>query len=304
MQTTRRRTPRRKTDSRRGNYRTAAALVALTVVVVSAGCSIVGAGLPLAAPAPYTETGAELNGTDLRAAHLSGLEEAESFRSDATLVLQGDAHAFGVDRSAAVDQASNRSRSVAQYDSDAVEGDGLVVASYTAGNATYRQVAIDAGQQTITRYDAAREPYADGLLAVQPVNRSAAANAGLVAAVADDVNWSQRGVERYDGGWVTRYEASGPENFSAIGSTAVAAGESDATERTELPETLALDVSTINATLLVSPDGVVRRFHVHAVGSAAGGPAELTLTVTTDGLGTTRVERPAWIDEARTRTSV
>lgn len=284
-------------------FRTTAIPVAMALLMVLAGCASVAAELPFTAPEPYTETGAELHGTDLRADHLAELDDAESFSSRSSLVLDGEEQTFAVNRSAAVDGASNQSMSTTRYNSDAVEGDGLVVTSYTNGSVTYRQVEIDAGQQTITRYDAASEPYDAGLLGVEPVNSSRAAHADLVATVADDVNWTMVGVERDEGDWVTRYEASGPENFSAIGSTAVAEGGSTAIDRTTLPETLDLDIRSINATLLVSPAGVVRLFEVHATGNAAGHPVELTLTLTADGLGSSNVEAPSWIDEARTKAS-
>ena len=273
--------------------------LALAAMLVLAGCGGVVAELPGVAPKPYTETGAELNGTDLRSDHLEGLDAAASFRSNATLVLAGEDGRLELRRASAID--GDRRLQTTRLDSAAVEGDGLVMASYTDGNVTYRRVEIDAGQQTVTRYDAARSPYEDGLLAVKPTTTAEAAGAELIAAVADEVTWTQRGVERYDGGWVTRYEASGPANLSAVGSTAMP--DDGASDRAGLPETLDLDVSSFNATLLVTPDGVVRRVHVHATGNQAGHPVELTLTLTTDGIDGTSIEAPAWLEEAEERTS-
>ena len=80
-------------------------------------------------------------------------------------------------------------------------------------------------------------------------------------------------------------------------------GESDATDGTALPESLDLDVRSVNATLLVSPDGVVRLYEVHTVGNAAGHPVDLTLSVSTDDLGTTSVEEPSWVEAAQNETA-
>lgn len=293
---------RSRLADRRASARRATAPAALVLVVLLTGCAGIVAGLPGTAPPPYTETGAALNGTDLRGAHLASLEDAGSFGSASTLVLEGEEHAFAVNRSAAVDARANRSLATVRVDSDAVDGEGLAVARYTNGSTTYRRVAIEGDQSSITRFDAATEPYDDGLLAVRPVDGAEAAHADLVERVVDDVEWTMVGVERYDGGWVTRYEASGPENVSALDSTAMVEAEGDATDGTGLPETFDLDVRSVNATLLVSPDGIVRRFSVHAVGNAAGHPAGLTLTFETDDVGSTTVEAPSWVAEAVERT--
>lgn len=278
--------------------RIGAVAVAVALLVVSAGCVGAAGALPFTEPAPYTQSGAALDGADLRTAHLAGLEQAGSFTSTSTIVVDGEEHAFQVERTASVDAAANRSTGTSRFGSDAVDGDGLVVTRFTSESTTSRRVQVDAGQQTITRYDAANAPYDEGLLAVQPVNETRATNADLVRRAVDDVNWTMVGVERYQGQWVTRYEAAGPENVTAMGSTAVAEGHADATDRTTLPETLDLDVQTANATLLVTPDGVVRRFSVDATGNAAGHPVEVRITSTTDDVGQTTVATPDWTDEA------
>lgn len=278
--------------------------MAVVLMALLTGCAGVVSGLPFTAPQPYTETGAALDGSDLRSAHVAGLNESETYRSNVSLVIDGDDHTIRVDRTAAANTTADRAVSTNQYNSDAVTGDGLVVTAYTDEDVTYRRSVLDAGDQAVTEYDAARAPYDDSLLAVQPVTASDAARADLVETVVDDVDWTQQGVERYDGGWVTRYEASGAENFSAVEESALVEGQGDRADDTTVPETLDIDVRSINATLLVSPDGVVRHLEVHATGNAAGEPVELTLTISTDGLGTTTVEPPAWVEDVRQRTDV
>lgn len=285
-------------------FRTTAILGMLGLMVVLAGCAGVAAELPFAAPEPYTQTGADLNGSLLSSDHLAGLEDAESFSSRSTLVVDSKEHTVEVNHTAAVDSSSDRLLRSSQYNSDIVEGEGLVVTSYTNGSLTHRQVKIDAGQQTVSRYDTARGPYDNRPLAIQPVDVSEAAHADLVTSVADDVNWTMVGVERYDNSWVTRYEARGAKNFSTVDTTMLAEGESTATDRARLPETLDLDIQAINATLLVSPDGVVRLVKIQATGISAGHPVELKLTMSTDDIGNTRVEAPPWIDEAQAKSSV
>lgn len=279
------------------------AALAVLLMALLAGCAGVVSGLPFTAPQPYTETGAALNASELGAAHADGLESAETFRSNVTLDLVADDTTVRVERTATANATAERALSTTRYGSDAVTGDGLTVSAYTDGDVTYRRTALAVGDKTVTDYDAARSPYEEGLLHVRPVTTADAARVDLVSAVVADVDWTQAGVERHDGDWVTRYEASGPANFSAIGESALAEATGDRTNESEVPETLDLDVRSANATLLVSPDGVVRHLAVHATGNAGGVPVELRLTFSTDGLGSTVVEPPAWLEDAQDATS-
>ena len=267
-----------------------------------AGCAGIGLGLPIGAPAPYTETGAALDGDDLRAAHLAELEANGAYRSSFAFVIAGDQRSARVNRSVVVDRGANESFAHMSVAAEAIEGDGLTVATYSTGNTTYRRFVADVGQQTVTRYDAAQAPYADRPLAVEPVEPEEAAHADLIEPIVEDVNWSQHGVERYDGGWVTRYEAVGAENFSRLRGAAVDAGRV-ATDRGSLADYRGLEVRAVNATLLVGPDGVVRRFDIHVSGELRGQPIDLTLAGSTGELGTAAVEAPGWLDEAKERTT-
>jgi hypothetical protein len=60
---------------------------------------------------------------------------------------------------------------------------------------------------------------------------------------------------------------------------------------------------SINADLLVNPDGVVRRVHVHVVGTAAGQPVEVMLVITTQEICTADVEQPLWLEDAQTKSN-
>lgn len=267
-----------------------------------AGCAGIGLGLPIGAPAPYTETGAALDGDDLRAAHLAELEAAGAYRSSFALVVSGEERSARVNRSIVVDRGTNESFAHTSVNAEVIEGDGLAVTTYSAGNVTYRRFVADVGQQTVTRYDAAEAPYADRPLAVEPVDPEEGANADLIEPLVDDVNWTQRGVERYDGGWVTRYEAVGAENFSRLRGAAVDAGRV-ATDRASLADDRGFEVTAVNATLLVSPDGVVRKFHVNVEGDIGDQPVDLTLAGSTGAIGSTMVEEPGWLEAAEDKTA-
>jgi hypothetical protein len=276
----------------------------MVVMVGLAGCVGTGMASQFTKPQPYTETGADLNGTDLSETHRAGLREAGSFQRTTVVDFQTEEHALHVNRSAAVEQAANRSQSTSRYNSTALEGDGFLSTTYSNENATYRRLAVDVGNQRVTRYDAASPPYTDGVLTVSPVTASEATQADLIGTTVDDVEWTQRGVKRYDGEWVTRYEAAGSENFSDVSSPVLDAGRTDETDRSAVPEELDVDVRSINATLLVGPDGVVRRLDLRAVGTTGGQSIEMRLAVSTEDVGTTTVEQPDWLDEAQSRTDV
>jgi len=277
--------------------------VAVLAMVVLAGCTGTISNLPGGAPAPYTQTGAALNGTALAAAHLAGLRDAGSFRSNATIRLEASTVSVEIDRTAAVDLAANRSSSRIRIVTSATNGSGITLARYTTANATHRRMTLDVGQQTITRYDATRAPYQRGSLAPRPVTASRVASADLVRAAVQRLNWTKAGVERYDGGWVTRYEASGAANVTGLSRAAMddAVGTANETRLTDRSHERSVSV---NATLLVSPAGVVRRLEVTVSGrSATGDPSAMTLRLTTSDLGSTHVDQPAWLAEARARTA-
>ena len=247
------------------------------VMIGLAGCAGTGLGAPIGEPPPYTETRAALDGKDLRATHLDELEAAGSYRSTLELTIEGEAAAVQINRSGVVESETNESSSDARLNATAIDGEGLSVAAYSSGNVTYRRVVADVGRQTVTRYDAARTPYADPPLAVKPADPEVVAHASLIDPLVEDVNWTQRGVERHGGNWVTRYEAVGFENVSRLRAAAV---DTDRVEKTKLPAMAshrAIEVSAVNATLLVGSDGIVRQFQVHVVGEIGDRSVELTL---------------------------
>lgn len=275
--------------------------LAVIAMVALAGCSA-GAG-PLTGPDPYTETGDDLDADALSASHAAALHDAGSYRSATNLTVTSGtaadaAPAVAVERTARVDADDDRALATSRLDSGALDGDGLRVVTYTENDTTAREVVIDAEDTSVTRYDAARAPYDDGLLAVSPVDDDARTEADLVAAGTESVDWTQAGVERHEGDWVTRYEASGPDNVSDVEAVVAAALTEADRERTGL-DPGGYEVTAANATILVSPDGVVRQFSLTVVATTDDGDAvTVTVTLTTDGLGATDVQRPDWYGEA------
>jgi len=275
--------------------------LAVAAVVALAGCSA-GAG-PLTGPAPYTETGDDLDADALAASHAAALHDAGSYRSATNLSVASGTGAdaaptVAVERTARVDADDDRALATGRLDSGTLDGDGLRVATYTENDTTAREVVVDAADTSVTRYDAARAPYDDGLLAVSPVDDDARTEADLVAAATESVDWTQAGVERHDGGWVTRYEASGAGNVSDVEAVVAAALTEADRERTGL-DPGGYAVTAANATMLVSPDGVVRQLSLTVVATTDDGDAvTVTVALTTDGLGATDVQRPDWYGEA------
>lgn len=269
--------------------------LAIVLLVTLSGCS--AAGAPFVSPQPYTDSGADLDGEALRASHTNTLYEAGSFGTTTNLTLRTDDGTVTVDRTAAVDVDENRAVRRSRLYGDAPDAEGVTVASYTDGNTTARRIVVASDDTDVRRYDAARAPYDDGLLAVSPVDETRQANGDLVETAVEEVDWVQRGVERHDGGWVTRYEATGSGNVSDLGAIAAAAVIDAERARTGLsPDDV--DATSVEATLLVSPDGVVRQLSLVVETADGGETTTLSLTVSTDGVGSTDVQQPAWYDEA------
>lgn len=267
--------------------------VALALAVVLAGCS--AAGVTVGAPDPYTETGAALDGDALAQDHADALLAGDGFTATTNVtVVVGDDRAT-VNRTAAVDTVANRSTARTRLVGGAVDDGELRLTRYTENDTTVRRVVVGTDATEVRRLDAATAPYGDGLLAVRPADPLRATGVGLVATAVDAADWTQRGVERYDGGWVTRYEADGG-NVSDLGAVVAAALTDAEVERAGLAVD-AVDAENASVTLLVSPDGVVRELRVTATATTDDGTVRVTVTLAVDP-GTTTVERPDWYDDA------
>ena len=257
----------------------------LAAVVLLAGCAGVGGS------DPYTDTGAALDGDQLRESHVENLRSAGSYTSSFNASYVTDGSATTINLTTRVDTETDRGLRFTRLNASGPTVSGVLeTTAYTAGDTTYRKRTLRSADGSTSSYDSASAPY-DG--AVQPVNISAAAFADVFGDV-DRVNWTQAGVERYDGTSVTRYEAEGVEAF--VDASSVAVPGSDAPP--EDPSVGDGEVVEAGATLLVTGDGTVRLLEVSFVVDTDRGRTAVSYRISFEGVGSTTVEEPAWTDRA------
>jgi hypothetical protein len=265
---------------------------ALALAVVLAGCS--AAGVTVGAPDPYTETGAALDGDALAQDHADALLAGDGFTATTNVTVTVDEDRATVNRTAAVDAGANRSLARTRLAGGAVDDGELLVTRYTENDTTARRVLAGAGTTELRTLDAARAPYDDDLFGVRPVDAERATGDALVAATVGAADWTQRGVERHDGAWVTRYEATAVSDLGAVAGAALT--DADLARTGLSPADLGAE--NVSATLLVGPDGVVRELTVTATGTTDdGATVRLSVTFSVDP-GAASVERPGWYGEA------
>jgi hypothetical protein len=169
-----------------------------------------------------------------------------------------------------------------------------VAVNYDTGELLSTQ---QAGPQTITTYVLAngsayqRFESSRGTQYRQPQR---AANASLYAsgrieALANAFTFSHVGTESVEGTETDVYEASGAEDLNE---SARAFQSIDAD-----------NVTSLEARLYITEDGLVKRFEYELLLDSAGTEAGVDVTHTYTRLGETTVEEPSWLDDARTNTS-
>lgn len=282
---------------------TTLAVVLLAVLVALAGCNVLdGTGTDVPAPetdedsAAYTDSGAALNGSTLRADHVGQLEGAESFTTATDLVIESGNRTVRLNQTTLVDLATDRARQTSVLSSSQRNG-SIQAQTYTRPNVTYQRFVVDGGAQETVTYRRASPPY-DATGSVEPVNTTRAKNPDLAKSVVDSIEWTQTGVEGTGERAVTRYVATGRENFTEFRN-----GSNVSSVQGVNLSAFGEDVSEMRAVLRVDGDGVVREFRFRVAGTSDGRDVALSFIVRTTEVGTTTVTEPDWLDEAKNRTS-
>jgi hypothetical protein len=250
------------------------ALVGL--LVASAGCAQIpgiggdgdggdGGSSDIAA---YTESGDELDGETVSADHAAAIEDAGSYTFDVGFEAADDESSLSIDAHIEADMENDRAYSVQESN---LFGNQTAY-KYTSGDSTYEK-SVREGDEENAQYATSE----DGQ--VQPVNTTPSFQASLV----DGLEWSQEGTEEQNGVGVTRYESTGVANATAL----VGAG------------TDAENVSDVSATMYLDADGVVRQYDLTYTVQEGDSETTVTYEVETTGVGSTSVEEPDWLDEAR-----
>ncbi|MFB6171903.1 MAG: hypothetical protein ABEJ23_05165 [Haloarculaceae archaeon] len=274
-----------------GTNRTTLLACTVAALLVLAGCNAgpMGDG----SSAAYTDSGAALNGTTLRHDHVERLSAAGSFTTTVALQLDSGDGPARFSQTTAVNRTGDRALQTSRVTAGGSVGH-LESATYTADGVTYERLAFGTGDSATVRY---RRGAGDATGDPRPVNVSGATSADLVRQVAERINWTQTGVVERNGTTLTRYAASGRENFTDFRRGA------DLQPLDGLNESAAgASLDDVNATLLVTPDGLVREFHFAFSGTRDGTPVTLQFTVRITDVGSTDAAPPDWLGEARAQT--
>ena len=256
-----------------------ATAICCIVLVVLAGCS----GIPGLGGDAYTEPGEPLNASALLADHTATLREAGSFTATvngSSAVGNESVHQRTLVRADIESNRTLRRTNVTQSGGQAGERTQAV---FVENETAYLRTSVESANGTRTQY---RVVNTSGRSAQGGGPGQQFLTLEGYAAIVEGANWTQRGTESYRGTTVTRYTANGSDSFnaSALGASAP-------------------NVTDFQATLLVTADGTVRKLSF----TLEAGSQDRSFTVTNDlaisDVGSTTVEPPGWLDEARNASS-
>ena len=217
---------------------------------------------------PYTESGDELDGENVSSDHAAAIEDAGSYTFDVSFEAADGESSLSIDAHIEADMESGEAYSVQESN---LFGNQTTY-KYTSGDATYEKTVRE-GDEENAQFASSEESQ------VEPVNTTPSFEPTLV----DGLEWSQEGTEEHGDVGVTRYESSGVANVTAL----VGAG------------TDAENVTNVSATMLVDADGVVRQYDLTYTVEEGDSETTVTYEVETSAVGSTGVEEPDWLDEAR-----
>ena len=209
---------------------------------------------------PYTESGDELTGEMLNQSHIDAIQAAGSYTLEANVSLSGEDSSLVQDARGRID-LDNDKQYVVQFAS--IFGNQTTY-RYTANGTTYERVVPEDGE---TQY----RTNEDGTITEPSVNTDNI----------DAFEWEQQGTETHEGVGVTRYEATGVANYTALPTS---------------PEEG--NVTDVSATLLVSEDGVMHEYVVEYTQENGDSSQSVSLRYAATDVGSTTVEEPDWTDEA------
>jgi len=258
------------------------AAIAVAALLVFAGCSAGGDGGTTTTAAETTGTTVDgdgdgetpvyespLDGATVAENHEAIVQDAGTFTLVSTSNQTQDDQSFVVNSSTQVDLESG------EYYSNQ-ETQGRSVEQYSYGNGTaYQNLSISSGE---TQYSVPEQtPNASDLAGSQ------------IASFVDTFALSHAGTETVDGTETHVYEASGVEdlNESAPGFSDIDAG----------------NITNVDAQVYVTDDGLVKRFVYSLALSTDQGNVSLAVDQQYVDVGSTTVEQPAWLDEARENTT-
>jgi hypothetical protein len=258
------------------------AAIAVASLLIFAGCSAGGdGGTTTAAPETTTAPGDTTPETDDEPIYESPLDAAtvadnhESAISDAgTFTLESTSNQSQGDQSFSVTSSVAADLSSGEYFSEQNASNRLVQ-TYGYGNGTAYQRLQFSGE---TQY----------MIPQQSPNASQLASGDLKSFV-NAFEFEHAGTESVDGTTTHVYEASG---FESLNQSAPGFGDLDEE-----------NVTSIDARVYVTGDGLVKQFEYGLTVDTEQGEASIAIEQRYVEVGSTNVEQPPWLDDARENTS-
>ncbi len=215
------------------------------------------------------------NAAAVNTEHTSRLEQAGSFTTQSSLIIQNSTHTRYINGTYAVEY-NGPALNVANitFIEDGTVQDFPTTTRYTSDGRTYERRIERTDEGTETSYYSGQEPYSAS--DPQPVNTTVAYTIGQIAHdVIETSAWNQTGSGEPEGAEVIRYDTSG----GAFGVDRF--GNVDGA-----------------ATFVIDTDGVVRYVSYQFTASVGGEPTAYRYTAGYTNVGETTVEEPSWTDQA------
>lgn len=248
------------------NMRPIALTAAIALLVLTAGC----AG-SLSGGDGYDVAGSELDGQTLTNQTAAAVDESGSYTLNSTATItgerQGETVTSQTDEQRQINFESDRGiRSTERTLSGGGSTQSISVVIFTDGDTSYRQ-QNSSGQLS---YDVQEGGY-DSVGGTAAVNTTGFAQnyTGFV----DEFGWERNGTETVDDVTVTRY-------------TAVQNGTSDG-------------LGNVSGQMLIDSDGVIRELTLDYTLTSTEPATRVELSIVLSDIGSTTVEEPAWVEDAR-----
>jgi hypothetical protein len=258
------------------------AAIAVASLLIFAGCSTGGdGGTTTAAPETTTAPGDTTTETDDGPIYDSPLDAAtvadnheSAIRDAGTFTLESTSNQSQGDQSFSVTSSVAADVSTGEYFSEQNASNRLVQ-TYGYGNGTAYQRVQFSGE---TQY----------MIPQQSPNASQLASGDLKSFV-NAFEFEHAGTESVDGTTTHVYEASG---FESLNQSAPGFGDLDEE-----------NVTSIDARVYVTGDGLVKQFEYGLTVDTEQGEASIAIEQRYVEVGSTNVEQPPWLDDARENTS-
>jgi hypothetical protein len=240
---------------------------------------------------------------NLNRSHTAAVTDAASVTTAFRARLDTDYGAVFFNSTVALNLTTANARQQTLY--EGTTGDGLLrttfanVDSYATPNETYKRTESDFINGTTYNHTVSDSGEAWDSNSVTTYLQT-----DLLNSADDHVIWTPEGTRQFNDTGTYRFVAEGASEFDGFRESVTALIDSQATAESNeqqnfsIGQDTTLTVTDMNATMLVSPDGVVRYFSYYLNGTIDGEAVSLTVELWNTKVGETTVTEPEWTTRA------